>query len=351
MNKTARPDLSEPMTTHDTTPETEKMDDPTGGESAGRATGVKHFVLDTNVLLHNPNALFVFEDNNITIPYPVIEELDKMKRRDDDIGRNARAAIRHLDRLRRAGVLTEGVSWGGIEGIANRGFATGPDGATGLVRVDAEDHERPPVISEESPDNKIIAVAHDLKRRGERAVFVSKDLSARIKSDALGIKTEDFENQKVDADHLYLGYTDAVAPREVIDTLYADRMLPITEFTAHALRADALPAMEPRPNEFIRLTDAEDPSHTGLARRLADTDQLIPIASQKKPTFGIIARNVQQTMALDLLLDDEIKLITLLGAAGHGQDAPRDRRGHDQGLRRRALRQDARCPAHHAHGA
>ena len=282
-------------------------------------TRVKQFVVDTNVLLHNPNALFVFEDNDIIIPYPVIEELDSMKRRDDDLGRNARAAIRHLDALRSLGPITQGVELAGLLGQSDVALTTGPNGATGSVRIDVVERERPPTISADTPDNRIIAAAYHLKQAGERAVFVSKDLSARIKSDALGIRTEDFENQKVDADHLYLGYTDAVAPREVIDTLYADRMQPITEFTAHALRADALPAMEPRPNEFIRLTDAEDPSHTGLARRLADTDQLIPIASQKKPTFGIIARNVQQTMALDLLLDDEIKLITLLGAAGTGK--------------------------------
>ncbi len=282
--------------------------------------GVKHFVLDTNVLLHNPNAMFVFEDNNVTIPYPVIEELDKMKRRDDDIGRNARAAIRQLDRLRRAGNLIDGVGWGDIESIAKRGFATGPEGATGRVRVDPEDHDRPPVISELSPDNKIIAAAHDLKLKGERAVFVSKDLSARIKSDALGIKTEDFENQKVDADRLYTGYFEADAPREIIDELYADRMLPVDRL-ADATRVGSpdRPATDCAPNEYVLLRDIEDPSHTGLGRRLADTDHLIPVTGQKKPTFGIIARNVQQTMALDLLMADDISLVTLLGGAGTGK--------------------------------
>ena len=74
----------------------------------------KYFILDTNVLLHNPNALFVFKEHHVVIPFPVIEELDMMKRRDDDIGRNARQCIRHLDKLRSIGHLTEGVHWGGV---------------------------------------------------------------------------------------------------------------------------------------------------------------------------------------------------------------------------------------------
>jgi len=286
-----------------------------------KSATVKHFVLDTNVLLHNPNALFVFEDNQVIIPYQVIEELDKMKRRDDDIGRNARAAIRHLDNLRQTGILTEGVNWGEAGIVAGKGFATGPGGVTGSVRIDVTDYERPPVISAEGPDNKIIAVAYHLMQSGLPAVFVSKDLSARIKSDTLGIKTEDFENQKVDASRLYTGYFDAEVPREVIDELYADRMLAIDallEAVRKLLPAGREPD-EPIPNEFVILRDTEDAGHTGLGRRLADTDHIIPVTGQKKPTFGIMARNVQQTMGLDLLLDDEIRLVTLLGAAGTGK--------------------------------
>lgn len=291
---------------------------------APKGLAVKHFVLDTNVLLHNPNALFVFEDNHVIIPFPVIEELDKMKRRDDDIGRNARAVIRHLDVLRKAGKLTEGVNWGEVEAITSRGFGGGRNGAngvTGTVRIDVVDHTRPAVIAEESPDNQIIAVAYDLMHAGLPAVFVSKDLSARIKSDTLGIKTEDFENQKVDAEHLYTGYTDVDTPRALIDELYADRMLPIEKYLADATvhSPNDPPPHEPQPNEFVVMHDLEDSSHTGLGRRLADTDHLIPVTGQKKPTFGIMARNVQQTMALDLLMDDEIRLVTLLGAAGTGK--------------------------------
>ncbi len=276
--------------------------------------GVKHFVLDTNVLLHNPDALFVFQEHHLVIPFPVIEELDAMKRREDDVGRNARAAIRHLDRIRRHGMLTDGVD------LALLG--TGARGATGTVCVDTIEDERPAVIRDDKPDNRIIAVAWRLHREGKRAVFVSKDLAARIKSDALGIRTEDFENQKVDADRLYTGFVEIETPRDLIDELYRDRMLAVSKLTeALTVRYEGEEPFvrQVSPNQFVVLKDQEDEAHSGLGRRLADTEHVIPVAPQKKPTFGILARNVQQTMALDLLLDDDIKLVTLLGSAGTGK--------------------------------
>ncbi len=302
------------------------------------STDLKHFVLDTNVLLHNPNALFVFQEHEVIIPFAVIEELDKLKRQNDDIGRNARETIRHLDRLRLRGRLIEGVPWGAPSGggngsangdaaAASPSTAAGAGGAkrsgkTGVVRIDVGEHVRPAAIREDTSDNRIIAVAWALHNHGVRTVFVSKDLNARIKSDALGIRTEDFENQKVDADRLYTGHVQLDVPGELIDELYANRMLAI-ERLGDALRAETPDGHEYTreliANQFLILRDVEDEGHTGLARRLADTDHLIPITGPRKPTFGIMARNVQQTMAMDLLLDDEIKMVTLLGSAGTGK--------------------------------
>lgn len=289
-------------------------------------TGIKQFVLDTNVLLHNPNALFVFQDNNVIIPFAVIEELDKLKRQEDDIGRNAREVIRRLDRLRAKGPLTNGVRWGDSSPQAGAAASTASNGTTGLIRIAISDEARPHAIADDTKDNRIIAVAWELHAKGERAVFVSKDLNARIKSDALGIPTEDFQNQKVDADRLYTGYVTASVEGHLIDQLYDERMLPL-EPIHEALAAEhdeddpTLPA-EPEkvlPNAFVLLKDAQDENHTGLARRLADTEHLIPISPPRKPIFGLLARNVQQTMALDLLMDDEIQMITLLGSAGTGK--------------------------------
>ena len=295
---------------------------PSSTTAAPGGTLIKHFVLDTNVLLHNPNALFVFQENAVIIPYRVIEELDTMKRRDDEIGRNARACIRHLDRLRTHGKLTEGVGWDKIDLGPSVAKSIGPDGQCGTVRVDVEAHPRPPMIAADAPDNHIIACAYALKQQGLPAYFVSKDLSARIKSDTLGIPTQDFENQKVDADRLYTGSMDVDVPTELIDRLYRDRAVALTDFEpflTETLSNGETHVRTISSNQYLVLHDVEDEAHSGLGRRLADTDHVIPVGSLKKPVFGIMSRNVQQTMALDLLLDDEVRLVTLLGQAGTGK--------------------------------
>ncbi|MCC6425247.1 MAG: PhoH family protein [Phycisphaerales bacterium] len=290
------------------------------GVSGGKVE-TKTFVIDTNVLLHNPNALFVFKEHDVVIPYTVIEELDKMKRKDDDLGRNARECIRHLDRLRNMGRLIDGVDWGKASPFVGAAASIGPDGRTGSIRIDINDYPRPPAIKADVPDNHIISVAWDLHKKGKRAVFVSKDLSARIKSDSLGIKTEDFENQKVDADQLYTGYLTLTVEGQFIDDLYHDRLLALSKlepYLTSSIDGDIY-KRSVFPNQYVVLKDGEDDNHTGLGRRLSDTDHIIPVSGPRKPTFGIMARNVQQTMAIDLLLDDDVKLITLLGSAGTGK--------------------------------
>jgi PhoH-like ATPase len=304
------------------------------GRAPAADDGIKHFVLDTNVLLHNPNALFVFQEHEVVIPFAVIEELDALKRQNDDIGRNARECIRHLDRLRGMGRLTEGVPWGAQSPTVGMAASVGASGRTGRIRIDVGEHPRPTAIREDTPDNRIIAVAWALHtgqgvRGGTgrpegpvRTVFVSKDLNARIKSDALGIRTEDFENQKVDAERLYSGFLELEVPGDLIDELYSQRMLALDRLAPALTEAGAegsVYAREVVANQFLVLVDRDDEGHTGLARRLADTDHLIPVTGPRKPTFGIMARNVQQTMAMDLLLDDEIKMLTLLGSAGTGK--------------------------------
>jgi PhoH-like ATPase len=269
---------------------------------------VKHFVLDTNVLLHNPAAIFMFDDNRVVIPFTVIEELDTFKKQTDDVGRNARQVIRNLDELRRQGKLSDGVQW---------------NGHGGLIQVDVKQYDPPPGIHGEAPDNHIISVAWHHKQDGHPTVFISKDINARIKSDTLGIKTEDFEAQKVDIDRLYTGYLEVACPTDLIDAMWEEKQLPVARLH------DFLAVEDPNtgetvtqqifPNQFVLMKDMADDSHSGLGRRVADTDHLVPVAGPRKPVFGVLPRNVQQTMAFDLLLDDDVKLVTLLGTAGSGK--------------------------------
>jgi PhoH-like ATPase len=259
-------------------------------------TAAKHFVLDTNVLLHNPNALFMFKDNHVVIPFPVIEELDQFKKGTDDLGRNAREVIRHLDRLRTQGNLTTGVdvpeTGGSVTVLYNESFT--------LV----------PGLSQDSADNRILSSAIQLRQHGHRVVFITKDINCRIKSDALGIVTEDFEAQKVDFERLYTGWRELVIPGKLIDRLFADKQLDLElELGINGINA----------NEFVLLRDENDPGHTALSRFRLDVRCLAPVRQRRGPVFGIIPRNLQQTMALDLLLDDSVKLVSLIGNAGTGK--------------------------------
>src|SRR3954451_122019 len=194
----------------------------------------KHFVVDTNVLLHNPNALFMFKDNEVIIPFDVIEELDKFKAGTDDLGRNARTAIRHLDTLRAAGNLADGVP------IPQTG---------GRVRVILEEDQKLcPGLTANTADNRIICCALNLQQNGNHVVFISKDINARIKSDALGLVTEDFEAQKVDFDRLYTGWRELAVPGKTIDKLFGDKQLKLDLADGEPLNA----------NEFVLLKDAQD---------------------------------------------------------------------------------------------
>ncbi len=276
-------------------------------EHTEQASNVKHFVLDTNVLLHNPNSLYQFDDNEVVIPFAVLEELDKLKRSNDDIGRNARETIRHLDGLRKKGRLIDGVQWG------ERG---------GVIRVTLDSLELCPYLREQTPDNRIITTAWLIAEEGKTCRFISKDINARIKADALGLIARDFDTLKVDVDRLYRGYFEIEIPGNMIDELYMERQIPIDKlepFLHRITETGEEELLDITPNEFLIIKDSDDESHSALARRLADTNHIIPVTGPRKPVFGIVPRNALQTMAMDLLLDDDVRLVTLLGQAGTGK--------------------------------
>jgi PhoH-like ATPase len=267
----------------------------------------KHFVLDTNVLLHNPGSIYKFEEHEVIIPLQVIEELDQFKKNNDETGRNARSVIRTLDKLRSIGRLFEGVVW---------------NEQGGVIRIERCDRTTPFALDLDSADNRILGVAHRLHEQGLRTIFISKDINARVKCDALGIPSEDFEADRVDADWLYAGYATMSCPGETIDELYQERQLSVEQLDGLVLKSPEgmdIAAHDLVANQFVALHDAADESHTGLARVLADTGHLIPVVGPRKPVYGIMARNLQQTMALDLLLDDEVRLVSLIGPAGTGK--------------------------------
>ncbi|MFH1032995.1 MAG: PhoH family protein [Pseudomonadota bacterium] len=255
---------------------------------------MKTYVVDTNVLLHDPRALAVFQENNIVLPLAVIEEIDNQKRRQDEVGRNAREASRRLDHMRGLGSLAQGV----------------PTSGGGSLRVELNHREAgqgfPDILESGKADNRILRVAWNLKQEtGHPVVLVSKDLNLRLKADVLGIPAEDYQNDKVDFDSLYGGYRDLWVQPGEIEAFYRDGRLPLPA------RRRGLP------NQFMVLKCREQPSQSALARHLGGV--LHPLQHADGDYLGIKARNKEQRFALELLLNDEVRIVTLAGAAGTGK--------------------------------
>lgn len=251
----------------------------------------KIFVLDTNVLLHNPDAMKVFTDNEVVLPIDVIEELDIFKKDSDEKGRNARAAIRTLDELRTRGRLGKGVP---LENGGTLRIVMHAD-VKGLLD-----------LSPEVRDNKILMVAYDLQQKGDKVIFVSKDINARVKADAIGIKAVDFEKQKVDIDRLYSGWKELPVNSRDIDIFYKKKFLAVKE-------------KENFPNQYFLLKDDADEKHTALARFSTRQNGMVPLKSDINDVWGVRPRNKEQAIALDLLMDDNVKLVSLVGKAGTGK--------------------------------
>ena len=194
---------------------------------------VKTFVLDTNVLLHSAQSIECFQDNDVVIPMAVVEELDKFKKNNDELGRNARRVIRHLDRLREVtpsapGKLAQGVPLSAISASATGKLYVL---AAGMIR----DHSNDEIsrifgddLSASSPDNRILRVACELKKQHKRVIFISKDINLRLKADALGLHVMDFERGKVNTSRLYTGFSNVECKSSEIDQLYRNRELQLS---------------------------------------------------------------------------------------------------------------------------
>lgn len=257
---------------------------------------MKTFVLDTNVLLHDPHALYRFEKNLVVIPITVIEEIDKFKKDMNETGRNARHVSRLLDGLRTTGSLSKGVI-----------LETG-----GILRVEVYEDQciksLPPGLHSEKGDNRILGVAMDLKQKAtdEHVILVSKDTNLRIKADAIGLVAEDYESDKVEIEELYTGSVELPMTAEQVDRFHGQGWL------------DGVNSL--LPNQFVTLLDETNHNHTGIGRYDAAKERILPLKKTGKDgIWSISPRNREQAFAIDLLLDDSIKLVTLVGKAGTGK--------------------------------
>jgi PhoH-like ATPase len=253
----------------------------------------KNFVLDTNVLLHDPGAIYQFGDNTVVIPIYVLEEIDSFKKDQSDLGRNAREVSRQLDKARALGHLSEGV----------------PIGKGGQLRVAIGKRALPdPLRAAQIVDNFILGVALEVRdaEPAIRTFLVTKDVNLRVRGDALGLATLDYDAEKIDIQELYGGTRELEVPGAAIDAFYQDG-------------GTALDAPDLRANEYLLLKDEQNAGHTALARYDGTHKRALPVKKLREGVWGIRPRNKEQHYALDLLLNDDIKLVTLVGKAGTGK--------------------------------
>jgi len=260
----------------------------------------KIFILDTNVLLHDPQAMFKFQDNDVVIPLVAIEEMDNQKRRQDEVGRNARRVARLIDELRHKGKIFEGImleSGGSLKVELNHQKINKLSGGLESFKF----------------DNRILCVA--LAYRDEfpdrKVILVTKDTYLRIKADVAGIEAEDFKTDKVNIEELYAGAVEFQVTPEIIDLFYSNSFLPWEkdEDDPEALFS----------NQFVTLVDINGTGKSALARYNDSKKGLVPLIHANSEAWGIRARNKEQRFAMELLMDDNVKLVTLVGQAGTGK--------------------------------
>jgi PhoH-like ATPase len=253
---------------------------------------VKNYVLDTNVLLHDARALYAFADNNVVIPIYVIEEIDTFKKDQSELGRNARQIARLLDEHR-----------SGPGGLAQ----PQPLDSGGTVRVALAKKEiKNPSLDSRVMDQRILEIALEVRDLDPKVptILVTKDVNMRVRGDALGLLTADYEPERITIEELYPGNRELLVPPNVIDEFYANGSVIIDAPGLHA-------------NEFLTLKSEDGKS--ALTRWDKNVGKAVPVKKLREGVWGIKPRNREQHFALDLLLNDDIKLVTLVGKAGTGK--------------------------------
>ncbi|MDR3583127.1 MAG: PIN domain-containing protein [Candidatus Pacebacteria bacterium] len=256
----------------------------------------KTYVMDTNGLLHDLRAIFAFEGNDLVIPFSVIEELDNQKKRQDEIGRTAREVSRILDgmRVREPGRLSEKVDL--------------PGGGT--LRVELNHQLINPIpagLDPEKYDNRILAVAYNLAMEGKGPVtLITKDLNLRIKADVLGVRAEDYNPDKIDYEQLNTKIEEWYLSQGELSQLYDHKSLLISGKSPRA-----------HENQFFVLKSGPNSSQSVLARYSNHYFHTLTYADAT--CWGVKALNKEQKFALELLLNDKIKVVSLVGRAGTGK--------------------------------
>ncbi len=260
--------------------------------SVQKEAAQKMYVLDTNVLLHDPRSMFSFTGALVGIPIMVLEELENFKRESSGRGKNARETVRYLDQLREKGSLSEGVP---LEGGGHLRILFSP-----------EHYAQNSPLTTAIMDNEILLTAAAYQKQGYDVKFISKDLNARVKADVIGLPAEDYLKGYVPQDEFYKGWVRVQVPsvqlkQDIPDTLKA--MVKENPFVI---------------NEYILVESQHNPFNYRVFRYVGGNRLFVNVVAPKL-AWPIEARNPQQLMALDALLDPSIDFVSLIGPAGTGK--------------------------------
>jgi PhoH-like ATPase len=259
------------------------------------ATGSRKIVIDTNVILFDALAIKKFKDAHIHIPISVIEEIDRFKRDLGENGRNARQFSRFIDELREKGPLAKGVQL---------------DSSASVVFVNTDFHVdgMPPELDPTKADNRILSTALALQKQSPEAAveLVTKDINLRIKADVFGVNAKDYEPERVEIDEMYQGHREVDVEPDIINNFYKDRIITHETFNLFA-------------NQYVIMRDTSNPNHSAIGRFSEKDGGIVPLIAPTDSIWGIHPRNVEQTFAMDCLLNDEILFVSLVGKAGTGK--------------------------------
>lgn len=263
--------------------------------SSNGNSGPRKVVIDTNVILFDALALTKFNDSDIHIPISVIEEVDRFKRDLGENGRNARQFSRFIDVLRAKGPLSNGVQ---LDSSNTKVFVNGDMPYVGMPRE----------LDVEKADNRILMTAMSLQKQFPKTLveLITKDINLRIKADVFGINAKDYEPEKVSTEDMYAGHEEVEVDASMINAFYSEKIL--KEFPIKLLA-----------NEYVVMKEKGNPNHSAIGRFSAKAGGVVPLLKTIDSIWGIHPRNVEQSFAIDCLLNDDIQFVSLVGKAGTGK--------------------------------
>ena len=267
----------------------------------------KNLIIDTNVFLSDSDCFEKFENNDLFIPIKVLEELDKHKTRQDSVGFHARQAIKKFDALRTSGSLSKGVRLG--KGLGVLRFVKACEIAL---------EKLPRGLSHKSSDNLILAAALAIKDEfpKRKCIVVSQDVNMRVIADALGLLTEDYISSQVvsSRDVIFEGFTKFLVDDFMVDEFYDKQPVWLYEEDA------AEQGIVLYPNQYVMLVSVENEKKTAIGRFVNWNAEIKPLVKRDDTfSWGISPRNKEQKCGMDLLMDDDIPFVSMIGRAGSGK--------------------------------